>query len=532
MSEKLKHSGDRFFKYRYRISPSGLSILLVFCLMILAFSFQGSRGIWQPDEGYYTGTAMTMLARGSLFIPYLGEHEIFLDKPPMIYWGIIAGIKIFGHNEFAVRFFNGLCFVLTGLTVGALSFSMFKDKWQALLSSLVYSTMVIPFFAANFVTPDTILTLWTTLAALCFWNSTKSQGKVKIIWQMLLCGTVGLGFLAKGPAAIIPCGGMFIFLLIRKEIFRYFFTGWLFVGVLIFAAVGLSWYIWIGFKIPGAFSYFVDNQIIGRLITEKYNRNPGLAGALIYLPVLIFGSLPWSAIWLEKKGIIKSSLFSRQWWKTLPGKNEQLFLICYFFVPLIILCLASSKLGLYALPIFVPLAIATAKLWMQKAPIIESFDIKSLLKSFAHPVRLTGFWIFLLLISKLALAYYPTPNNMKMLWSEIKPHLPPGDYELCTIDDRADGLLFYGANSVEHLTNESEPYPTFTKIKTVLEEMQKNIEEDENSFFLVIGDDKITEAIDLLKNSCIECRVVRLPYQRAILFPYLNNKYSLDNSGI
>ena len=505
---------------------------LLACLLILAFSFQGLRGIWQPDEGYYVGTAVTMLAKDSFFIPYLGEHEIFLDKPPMIYWGIIVGLKTFGHSEFAVRFFHGLCFILTSLTVGALSFSLFKDRWLALLSSLIYATMVIPFIAANFVTPDTILTLWTTLSALCFFNSIKSQGKIQVFWQMLLCGAVGLGFLAKGPAALIPCGGMFVFLLVRKEIFRYFLRPWSLLGVLIFLITGLSWYIWVGFKIPGAFSYFVDNQILGRLITEKYNRNPGLTGALIYIPVLIFGSLPWSAIWLEKKGLFKSALFNKQWWKKLPGKPELLFLLCYFFVPLVVLCLASSKLGLYALPIFIPLAIATAKLWIRKAPAINSLSFSGLLKGYARPIRLVSCWIFLLLISKLALVYYPTHNNMKTLWSQVNKHLPSGNYELCTVDERADGLLFYGVHEVEHLTDKSNPYPAFTKTETILEEIREFIREDETGFFLVIGDDHVSKVIYMLKNSGIECRIVHLPYQRAMLFPCLTGKSSLGNERI
>jgi len=502
---------------------------LVVCLAILAFSFQGSRGIWQPDEGYYTGTAVTMIAKDNFFIPYLGKYEIFLDKPPMIYWGIIAGLKLFGHSEFAVRFFHALCFVLTSLAVGLLSYSMFKGRWMALLSSLIYATMVIPFIAANFVTPDTILTLWTTLSALCFWKSVKSQGKIRITWQMLLCGAVGLGVLAKGPAALIPCGGIFIFLLVRKEILRYFLSPWSLLGVLIFLVTGLSWYIWVGFKVPGAFSYFIDNQILGRLITEKYNRNPGFTGALIYIPVLIFGSLPWSTIWLEKKGLFKSSLFSKQWWKELPVKPELLFLLCYFFVPLVVLCLASSKLGLYSLPIFVPLAIATAKLWIRKAPVINSLSFSGLLKGYVRPIVLVSCWIFLLLISKLALAYYPTQNNMKTLWTQVNKHLPSGNYELCTIDKRADGLLFYGAHEVEHLTDESDPYPTFTKTETILEEIQEFIKENETGVFLVIEDDDIAEAINILKNSGIECRVIHLPYQRAMLFPCLAGKSSLSN---
>jgi len=523
---------QRMVLTKQKVLGAIVALSLVTCLTILAFSFQGSRGIWQPDEGYYTGTAVTMIAKDTLLIPYLGEEEIFLDKPPMIYWGIIAGLKLFGHSEFAVRFFHGLCFVLTSLAVGVLGFSMFKDRWLALLSSLIYATMVVPFIAANFVTPDTILTLWTTLSALCFWNSAKSHGKVQIIWQMLLCAAVGLGFLAKGPAVLIPCGGMFVFLLVRKEIFRYFLSPWSLLGVLIFLVTGLSWYIWVGFKVPGAFSYFIDNQILGRLITEKYNRNPGLTGALIYLPVLVFGSLPWSTIWLEKKGLLKSALFSKQWWKELPEKPELLFLLCYFFVPLVVLCLASSKLGFYALPIFVPLAIATAKLWVRKAPKIGCFALKDLLKSFARPVKLTTYWIFLLLISKFALAYYPTQNDMKTLWAQVNSHLPTGNYELCTIDERADGLLFYGAREVEHVTDKSDPYPTFTKTETILEEIREFIKENETGFFLVIEDDDVAEAIDILKNSGIECHVVHLPYERAMLFPCLTGKSNLGNEKI
>ena len=341
---------------------------------------------------------------------------------------------------------------------------------------------------------------------------------------MLLCGAVGLGFLAKGPAILIPCGGMFVFLLVRKEVFRYFLSPWSLLCALIFLVTGLSWYIWVGFKVPGAFSYFIDNQILGRLITEKYNRNPGLTGALIYIPVLVFGSLPWSTIWLGEKGFLKYSLFSKQWWKELPSKPEILFLLCYFFAPLIVLCLASSKLGLYALPIFAPLAIATAKLWIRKAPVINNLSFSGLLKGYVRPIRLVSCWIFLLLISKLALAYYPIQDNMKNLWAQIDKHLPSGNYELCTIDERADGLLFYGAYEVEHLTNKANPYPTFTKTETILEEVQDFIRENESGFFLVIEDDHIAKAIETLKNSGIECRIVHLANQRALLFPQLTSK--------
>jgi len=112
---------------------------------------------------------------------------------------------------------------------------------------------------------------------------------------------------------------------------------------------------------------------------------------------------------------------------------------------------------------------------------------------------------------------------MEALWSHIEKHLAPGNYEICTVDERADGLLFYGADEVEHLTNESTPYPTFTKRETVVEEAQEFIRTDESGFFLAIEDREAAEAIDTLKKCGVKCRMVHLPHHRAMLSPCLTS---------
>jgi len=96
-------------------SDAVVLLFLVICLLILAFLFQGSRGIWQPDEGYYVGAAVTMLDRGDLLIPYLSER-IFLEKPPITYWGIITGLKLFGHIR-SIFYLDQPVFVVVGIVV-------------------------------------------------------------------------------------------------------------------------------------------------------------------------------------------------------------------------------------------------------------------------------------------------------------------------------------------------------------------------------------------------------------------------------
>lgn len=505
--------------------------ILTLILCLLAFAFQGSRGIWQPDEGYYVGTAITMLQKGTLLIPYLGEEEIFLDKPPMVYWQIILGLKFFGHNEFAVRFFHGLCFVLTSLIVGFLSWEMFKDRKVAFLSTFIYATMIIPFIAANFVTPDTPLALWTTAAIFFFWKSQQPSSQKKL-WQLLMCLVVGLGVLSKGPAVFIPCAGIFVFLAIRKQLIHYFCTPWIIVCFLIFVMIGLGWYLYISIKVPGSLSYFFDSQIWGRLVSEKYKRNPGLLGALIYLPVLIFGSLPWSFIWIEKRTLIRDTLFKKSSWKRLANKPEILFLICWFFVPLAILCLASSKLGLYTLPIFPALAMATAYKWKKKIPDIGGLAVKEQIGTFSRPAALCSIWIILLVFSKLALAYYPTPNNMKMLWVQLQDKLPKTDYELCTIDERADGLLFYGAKVMEHITIDADTYPTFTRTEYILDEIKDMIgEKRESGLFLIRENDEVIKACKIFKKAGIRYEIIELLDEHVLLIPDLLVKTAPNKEG-
>jgi hypothetical protein len=139
--------------------------------------------------------------------------------------------------------------------------------------------------------------------------------------------------------------------------------------------------------------------------------------------------------------------------------------------------------------------------------------------------------LFLLLFSRLALAYYPTAQNMRALWVEVEQHLPSDGYEVCTIDDRADGLLFYGASEVEHLTAKMDPYPSFTKAETILEEMEEFVRDSERGCFLV-ADDDAAKAVELLRRSGVACRTVSLPYHRAILFPATTVKDSTGNKHI
>jgi len=73
--------------------------LLLALLLTLAFAFQGTRAIWEPDEGRYTATALNMLDSGDWLVPTLDGETPHLTKPPITYWAIAASVAAFGRNE-------------------------------------------------------------------------------------------------------------------------------------------------------------------------------------------------------------------------------------------------------------------------------------------------------------------------------------------------------------------------------------------------------------------------------------------------
>src|SRR5438128_2659665 len=51
--------------------------------------------LFEPDEGRYAQIPFEMLKRGEWVVPYL-QGEPYLDKPPLLYWLVMASYSVFG----------------------------------------------------------------------------------------------------------------------------------------------------------------------------------------------------------------------------------------------------------------------------------------------------------------------------------------------------------------------------------------------------------------------------------------------------
>ena len=373
-------------------SPQRWFFAGLICLgLLLGLTFQGTRGLWSPDEGRYVDGALQMLDSGNYLVPGYSPDEVNLSKPPATYWSIAASMKVFGRNTWAARLPFALFYLATILTLyGAGKLLIPEKPW---LPGLVYGCSALPFIAANIVTTDSLLALCEAVAMYGFlkfaFGSPRYDSRKSLL---LMWAGWGAAFLVKGPPGLLPLLAIIPFMAVRD--------GWrsvgkllTFGGIALFLLIGFSWYAIVVIRIPGTMHYFIHGEIYDRIFTATQHRNAGpVRWAVVYLPTILLGSAPW---W---PSLGRAFLAFRSPAKLQSDPNSgdsiQLLLALWFFVPFLVFCLAQSRLPLYLLPLFFPLALMIA------------FDLRGRmdLRKTTQRVGL-GLWIAVLIAVKAGVAY-------------------------------------------------------------------------------------------------------------------------------
>ena len=83
-----------------------LALAIVYAAVVL-FAGYGSLGLTEPDEGRYSEVAREMMERltqdGTAWLYPTLDGEPYYNKPPLVFWLTVAGLKLFGINEWGAR---------------------------------------------------------------------------------------------------------------------------------------------------------------------------------------------------------------------------------------------------------------------------------------------------------------------------------------------------------------------------------------------------------------------------------------------
>ena len=424
---------------------------LIALLCVMAFAFQGTRGLWEPDEGRYSAGGVHMAQDGDWLVPTLDGVTPHLTKPPVTYWALAASFKLLGYNEWAARLPSALAYIGTGLFLFGLGRRLCPRKpW---VPSVVWALSFAPVIAANVVSTDPLLVLFETAAMYAFVEAQARAADDARKWYLGMWLAWGLAFMTKGPPGLLPLIAMTVMFAIHDRArLRALYP---LVGVLLFLVVGFGWFAIIVAQQPDRLGYFLGYEVYDRVFTSAHDRNSQWYGAFeVYLPVLLAGTLPWLVVAIIAAGGPANA------WQSLRTRvrerDPQWLLLAYWLlVPLTVFFLARSRLQLYVLPLFVPLALMMAR------PLSRWGGLEG-----RRGAILIGSTAAVLLALKAAVAYWPSNRDANDLSKQLREVLAAhAADEIVFVGMRPFyGLILYLPQQVDGLEIDERRYDYSTHV--------------------------------------------------------------------
>lgn len=417
--------------------------------VVLALSLLGVRGIWDPDEGRYTNVALNMLHSGDWLNPHRNDEVGHWTKPPLTYWAIASSVAVFGDNAWAARLPAALSYLLCVWLAWRIGKRLAPGSEHT--AALVYATMLFTVGASQLITTDYLLAAWETLALWAFIETRFGDRGHPRRWIALMWAAFALAFLTKGPPGLLPLLVVLAFDALMPGLRRHLVLQW--SGIVLFALLALPWYVAVIHGNPGLFEYFIGDEVVNRITTNEFGRHGEWYGwIVIYVPTLLIGTLPWTPALLRwARGLPRAV---RRWWRDPAAREADapwLLLTLWVLLPLLVFCLSKSRLPLYVLPLFAPLAVLVA---LQR-------------RAENRPLphwRWLALWAALLLAIELGSAYWPTHKNAAQWADAIRERAPGHVQEIVFVEDMARyGLhLHMGVGTeIEKLSQDDIPESRF-----------------------------------------------------------------------
>lgn len=330
------------------IKKTHFLILLLWILSV--FVNLNSRSYFPIDETRYATVAWNMWLNGDYLVPYLNGIA-YSHKPPLLFWLINLGWKVFGVNDWWPRLVPSLfalaSLVITRKIAGILwpDRAQIKDDasfillgsglWVAYSTTLMFD-MLVAFFS--------VLGIWSLLIALC---------KQDLKGWLLFTLAIGGGLLAKGPTIFVQLLPVALLAHWWSQEKNLSIRNWylpILYSTLGGILIALLWAIPAG--IHGGKEYqqaIFWGQTANRMV-DSFAHNRPFWWYFPLLPLLLFPWLMWGSFW--------RGLFNRD-----GSRNEMGVRCCIaWLVPVLaIFSLISGKQIHYILPIFPAFALLISR---------------------------------------------------------------------------------------------------------------------------------------------------------------------------
>ncbi len=340
-------------------------------------------------EVFFAECAREMIASSNYVTP-LYHGQAFFDKPILVYWFIIGCFKSFGISHFAARIPS---IIASAATVAASAYAcraLFGQR-AGLLAAMALATSFMYLSFSALCMSDTMLVLVDSITLILMYagyrssdspvgntavptlengsqsassasssnsETVKSTGWTRSKLWFLAAASMGLGFLTKGPVAVVLPAVFFIAFLIAEKKLSLVKPKHIALGTLALCLIASPWF-FLAYNANGmeAITYFFIRENLQRFSGATYDTHRPIYFMLVSL---MGGFLPWSIflppiLYLS----IKQFLSDRKAKLSDEKTQAQLYLWLWIAVVIGFFSVSRGKIDYYALPAFPACAILT-----------------------------------------------------------------------------------------------------------------------------------------------------------------------------
>lgn len=267
------------------------STLVLVLLALTAVLFLGrlDHPLLEPEEARYAEIPRQMLREGRLLVPVLHGEE-YWQKPPLLYWLVMASYKVFGVHDWAARLIPALAGVIcVGLTTAwgwrSLGF------WTGFMSGAILLLTVRFVYLAGMLSMDGLLCMWVLLG-LAAGHLAVTETRLRTIGSIVMAIACALGILTKGPVALLLVGVPLVAMGCLDARCRLWSRREGILWLTLIGVLALPWYIVMATRAPGAAGAFLWVHHAVRYFAPIDHEKP----MWFYLPSVLLGAMPWTLL--------------------------------------------------------------------------------------------------------------------------------------------------------------------------------------------------------------------------------------------
>ncbi|MBL7884915.1 MAG: glycosyltransferase family 39 protein [Bacteroidia bacterium] len=309
---------------------------------LLFIPFLGNVHLFDWDEINFAECAREMLVTDDYFSVTI-NYQPFWEKPPVFIWMQALSMKMFGVNEFAARFPNAICGIIT-LNVLFNIGRKLVDKRFGILWTLIYAGSFLPhfYFKSGIIDPWFNLFIFLGIYYFILFSHNRSEGNKNIVLSALF---IGIAIMTKGPVALLVFGLCFTVFFVLNRFQSIISFKQLFIYGLTLLSVGSLWFIMLA--LTGHSDIIIEFFVYQVRLFKT--QDAGHGGPFFYhWIVLLVGCFPLS--------IIALGAFKKDNLDVPSQKHFKRWMLILFWVVLILFSIVKTKIVHYSSLCYFPLS--------------------------------------------------------------------------------------------------------------------------------------------------------------------------------